>query len=123
MDGWGQPVDWLTEAAAFFRVSGQLHIVRACRSLLHRAGAAWPRPDRSHSHVPPALAALGVSDREADVFALIVEGLTSREIAARLYISARTVDKHVERLCSPRRGWIGGLSCAGSVRSPTTSNT
>jgi DNA-binding CsgD family transcriptional regulator len=41
---------------------------------------------------------MGITDREADVLALVAEGLTSKEIAARLYLSARTVDKHVERL-------------------------
>jgi regulatory LuxR family protein len=29
---------------------------------------------------------------------LVIDGITSREIAARLYLSVRTVDKHVERL-------------------------
>jgi DNA-binding CsgD family transcriptional regulator len=41
---------------------------------------------------------VGVTEREAEVFALVTEGLTSREIAARLFLSVRTVDKHVERL-------------------------
>ena len=62
------------------------------------AGAPPPRREHGHRDVPPALAALGVTDREADVFALVTEGLTSREIAARLFLSVRTVDKHVERL-------------------------
>jgi DNA-binding CsgD family transcriptional regulator len=41
---------------------------------------------------------MGITDREADVLALVAEGLTSAEIAQRLFISPRTVDKHVERL-------------------------
>jgi DNA-binding CsgD family transcriptional regulator len=44
------------------------------------------------------LAGFGVTDREAEVFALVTEGLSSKEVAARLFISVRTVDKHVERL-------------------------
>jgi DNA-binding CsgD family transcriptional regulator len=97
-DGWGQPVQWLTEAAGFFRGIGQTHVERGCRSLLRKAGARLPRREHGHHHVPPALAAMGITDREADVLALVAEGLTSKEIAARLYLSARTVDKHVERL-------------------------
>ncbi|MBV9414195.1 MAG: helix-turn-helix transcriptional regulator [Solirubrobacterales bacterium] len=33
-----------------------------------------------------------------DVLLLLAQGLTNRQIAARLYLSPRTVDKHVERL-------------------------
>lgn len=35
-----------------------------------------------------------ITDREKEVLELLVEGLTSPEIAARLYISPRTVDTH-----------------------------
>jgi DNA-binding CsgD family transcriptional regulator len=97
-DGWGRPAQWLTEAAEFFRRAGHTHVERACRSLLRRTGAPLPRREHGHRAVPPALAALGVTDREAEVFTLVTEGLASKEIAARLFMSARTVDKHVERL-------------------------
>jgi DNA-binding CsgD family transcriptional regulator len=97
-DGWGQPVQWLTEAAEFFRRAGHAHVERACRSLLRKAGAPLPRRGHGHRATPPALAALGVTDREAEVFELVTEGLTSKQIAARLFLSVRTVDKHVERL-------------------------
>ena len=97
-DGWGQPLDWLADAAVHFRDVGQERVERACRSLLRRAGASVPRREHGHRDVPAALAALGITDREADVLALLADGLTSREIGSRLFISARTVDKHVERL-------------------------
>ena len=61
-------------------------------------GRPVPRREHGHRDVPAALAALGITDREADVLALLADGLTSREIGSRLFISARTVDKHVERL-------------------------
>ncbi|SNR90605.1 regulatory protein, luxR family [Geodermatophilus saharensis] len=96
--GWGAPVEWLTEAARFYRAAGQVHLERACRSLLRTAGAPLVLRDAGHRAVPPALAEKGVTDREADVLALVAEGLTSTEIARRLFISPRTVDKHVERL-------------------------
>jgi DNA-binding NarL/FixJ family response regulator len=39
-----------------------------------------------------------VTSREAEVLGLVGEGLSNREIAARLYLSPRTVEKHVENL-------------------------
>ena len=36
--------------------------------------------------------------RELDVLRLVAQGLSSRDIAERLYLSPRTVEKHVERL-------------------------
>jgi DNA-binding CsgD family transcriptional regulator len=55
-------------------------------------------PVRNQTRVPAHLAALGITDRECEVLTLVIDGMTSREIAARLYLSVRTVDKHVERL-------------------------
>ena len=86
---------------------GQERVERACRSLLRRAGVSVPRREHGHRDVPAALAALGITDREADVLALLADGLTSREIGSRLFISARTVDKHVERLLAKRVDRVG----------------
>jgi predicted ATPase/DNA-binding CsgD family transcriptional regulator len=44
------------------------------------------------------LADAGVSTREADVLSGVAEHLTNAEIAARLYISVRTVESHVSSL-------------------------
>jgi DNA-binding NarL/FixJ family response regulator len=41
---------------------------------------------------------MGVTSREAEVLGLLGEGLANRDIARRLHISVRTVEKHVERL-------------------------
>jgi predicted ATPase/DNA-binding CsgD family transcriptional regulator len=46
----------------------------------------------------PALASAGVSDREAEVLALLGEHLSHAEIASRLFISVRTVESHVASL-------------------------
>lgn len=39
-----------------------------------------------------------LTQRETDVLRLVVEGLTSRQIATRLVLSPRTVENHVQRL-------------------------
>lgn len=62
----------------------------------------------------PALAAVAgigrLSPREHEVAALVAGGLTNRAIADRLFISVRTVDKHVEhvlqKLGVPERGAV-----------------
>jgi LuxR family maltose regulon positive regulatory protein len=41
-----------------------------------------------------------LSSREQDVLELIAAGLTNREIAARLFISAETAKKHVANICA-----------------------
>jgi DNA-binding CsgD family transcriptional regulator len=96
-DGWGTPAVWLREALEFFEERELEELARACRSLLRRAGAPVPRRPADHD-VPPDLARLGVTRREADVLVLLADGLSNKDIAARLYLSARTVEKHVERL-------------------------
>ncbi|MQY30992.1 LuxR C-terminal-related transcriptional regulator [Nocardia aurantia] len=62
-----------------------------------------PRPMRSDAAMPPAPApapAPGtiLSEREREVAELVLLGLTYREIGARLYISAKTVEHHVARI-------------------------
>ena len=46
----------------------------------------------------PSLTDAGVSEREAEVLALVSEHLTNQQIAARLYLSVRTVESHVSSL-------------------------
>jgi DNA-binding NarL/FixJ family response regulator len=48
--------------------------------------------------VPPALRSRGITSREADVAALVGEGLTNGQIAERLFLSRRTVETHVANL-------------------------
>ena len=113
-DGWGEPVAWLREAVAFFAARGEQPVAAACRALLRAAGAPIPRAGRGHPAVPANLRALGVTRREADVLALVAEGLTNPELAARLYLSPRTVEKHVASLLAKtgcrRRAQLAGYS-------------
>lgn len=116
-DGWGTPAVWLRDALAFFVSAGLDEPARACRSLLRRAGAAVPRGGRGGG-VGDGLARLGVTRREADVLALVAGGLSNKEIAARLYLSTRTVEKHVERLLlkcrCPNRVRLAAFASAGT---------
>jgi DNA-binding CsgD family transcriptional regulator len=83
--GWGQPRSWLEAAATVF---GQYQIeplAARCWELL-----AGPRPSR--------WSRLGITDRQADVLRLVAAGISNKEIAARLHLSPRTVEKHVENL-------------------------
>jgi DNA-binding CsgD family transcriptional regulator len=95
--GWGEPVSWLRECLAAFDSGGHRRAATACRVLLHQAGAPVPRRSGG-AGAPPDLAALGVTAREADVLRLVADGLTNREIGERLFLSPRTVEKHIERL-------------------------
>jgi DNA-binding NarL/FixJ family response regulator len=53
---------------------------------------------RTATGAPGRTAPGELSDREREVGALVVDGLTHREIGARLYISPKTVEQHVARL-------------------------
>jgi DNA-binding CsgD family transcriptional regulator/tetratricopeptide (TPR) repeat protein len=84
-DGWGEPVRWLEAGAQVFAAHGIDPLAERCRRLL-----AGPRPSR--------WTGLGITEREADVLRLVAEGLANKEIAARLRVSPRTIEKHVESL-------------------------
>jgi DNA-binding CsgD family transcriptional regulator/tetratricopeptide (TPR) repeat protein len=84
-DGWGRPRAWLEAAAGVFGRHGINALAARCRALLD-----GPRPSR--------WSRLGITDRQADVLRLVATGISNKEIAARLHLSPRTVEKHVENL-------------------------
>lgn len=97
-DGWGDPVGWLRESEAFFAAGSYHRTARRCRLMLAEAGAPVPRRGRGTSTVPPSLRALGVTSRELDVLRLVADGLSNPEIGQRLFISTKTVERHVSNL-------------------------
>jgi DNA-binding CsgD family transcriptional regulator len=54
------------------------------------------------------LTAAGVTPREAEVLTLLAEGLSTRDIAARLYLSPKTVERHIANLAA--KVGVGGRS-------------
>lgn len=96
--GWGDPATWLQEAAATLRASGHAPAAAACRDLLRRTGRQVARDRRADADVPAGLRARGVTAREHEVLGLVVERLNNRQIADRLFLSPRTVEKHVASL-------------------------
>jgi DNA-binding CsgD family transcriptional regulator len=55
--------------------------------------------------------------READVARLVADGLTNRQIGARLFISERTVDSHVRRILN-KLGFSSRAQIAAWVAGP-----
>ena len=114
-DGWGDPAGLLRESEAFFAAGGYDRLARRCRTLLGELGAPVPRRGRGLSEVPPALRGLGVTSREVDVLTLVAEGRSTKEIAARLYLSPKTVERHLSSLFD-RTGRRGRVALAELAR-------
>jgi DNA-binding CsgD family transcriptional regulator len=81
-------------------LTGESAMLLADSSPLHADGSVLVTVlelRREHAHVSPgALAAL--TTREADVAALVVDGLADREIAETLLLSRHTVSQYVKRI-------------------------
>lgn len=97
-DGWGQPVTWLREAEEYFHTARVPAVASACRALLRSAGARVHQRRPGRGRVPEALRLSGVTGREYEVLELMVDRWGNQQIAQRLHISPRTVEKHVASL-------------------------
>jgi DNA-binding CsgD family transcriptional regulator len=108
------------EAAALYRVSGSAR----------RASAASRRADELLASCgdirTPALApstdAIALTRREREVAGLAAAGASSREIAAKLFVSVRTVDNHLQSVYS-KLGVTGRDELEGALRVPARHHT
>jgi tetratricopeptide (TPR) repeat protein len=97
-DGWGAPADWLREAERYFYDLDVPAVASACRGMMRRAGATVAQRRRGAGDIPLALRSAGITVREYEILRLVTQRLSNREIAARLHLSPRTVEKHVASL-------------------------
>lgn len=116
LDGdWGDPAAWLRTADAWFHDTAP-HVARACRALMRRAGAPVPQHRQGSAELPPGLRRHGVTVRENEVLDLVVAGLTNQQIGDQLYLSSRTVEKHVASLLAKtgaeRRGALAAFAAS-----------
>ncbi|MEU5287516.1 AAA family ATPase [Streptomyces sp. NPDC020755] len=99
-DGWGEPVAWLRSAEEYFYGAGVQPVASACRAALRQAGASVGQHRGGWDRIPSPLRAGGVTPREYEVFVLLPERPGNQQIARRLSISPRTVEKHMASLLS-----------------------
>jgi DNA-binding CsgD family transcriptional regulator/tetratricopeptide (TPR) repeat protein len=98
VDGWGSPASWLRDAEQYFFEREVPVVASACRALMRRAGVTVAQRRQGREEIPSALRAAGVTVREYEILRLLSQRLSNREIAARLCLSPRTVEKHVASL-------------------------
>jgi DNA-binding CsgD family transcriptional regulator len=91
----GDDAGAVSRALAAFERMGAAPAAALARSRLRSLGvAAIPRGPRPSTSAHPA----GLTRREQEVLELIASGLTNSQIGARLFLSPKTVERHVSSL-------------------------
>ena len=75
--------------------------LEAARAMFEQLGAIPDvrRVDAvARARATPAASQFGLSSRELEVLRLVAAGSTNKEIAAALFVSERTVDRHVSNI-------------------------
>jgi len=88
------PPDQLLAAIRAVAAGDAVLAPSATRRLLDRYGSRLPDPAAQPARDPLA----ELTDREREVFLLVAEGLSNRELAGRLFLSEGTVKVHVGRV-------------------------
>ncbi|MFI9275584.1 ATP-binding protein [Kitasatospora sp. NPDC052896] len=123
-DGWGDPVSWLRTAENHFHAAEVPAVAGACRKLIRRAGASVPQRRAGSAAVPAELRRQGLTGREYEVFQLVAHRYGNQDIARRLHISPRTVEKHVASILAktgqPHRTALSDYAAEAADRHRTT---
>lgn len=86
-------------ALAAFHKLGIAPQIAASQSLIGLvAGGAAGGAAEPATLPPPSTAVESLTRREAEIAELVAQGLTNREVAARVFLSVRTVEYHVDRV-------------------------
>jgi len=97
-DGWGSPAAWLRDCEKYFFDSDVPAVASACRGMMRRIGLTVAQRRVGADDIPLAFRSAGVTVREYEILRLVAQRLSNREIATRLHLSPRTVEKHVASL-------------------------
>ena len=106
---WAGAVTWARGALASFERIGATREADRAAQLLRELGAGGRSAPRRRE---------ALSQREGEVLALLAHGLTNREIGERLFISPKTVERHITQIL----GKLGLRSRAEAAAYAVTSN-
>ena len=99
------------------------HRAHGCADLVLQLGAVAGRPCFIHLPAADAVTAAGLTPREADVLVLLLGGLTTTAVAARLRVSASTARSHcravLRKLEAGDRRALRARLLAGPVSPPS----